>query len=72
MNDILVIAPHADDETYGCGGTLLRHVNDGDRIHWLLVTTVEARHGWTVEQEEGRRPRLRPYRSFIPSARSPS
>lgn len=35
---ILCIAPHADDETLGCGGTLLRHRAEGDEIHWLLVT----------------------------------
>lgn len=36
--NILCIAPHADDETLGCGGTLLRHRTEGDSIHWLLVT----------------------------------
>lgn len=35
---ILCIAPHADDETLGCGGTLLRHLAEGDEVHWLLVT----------------------------------
>ena len=28
--NVLVIAPHADDETLGCGGTLARHVDAGD------------------------------------------
>ena len=28
---ILVIAPHPDDETLGCGGTLLRHISAGDK-----------------------------------------
>jgi LmbE family N-acetylglucosaminyl deacetylase len=40
MKKILVIAPHADDETLGCGGTLLRHKAEGDQIHWLLVTNL--------------------------------
>lgn len=35
---ILCIAPHADDETLGCGATLLRHRAEGDEIHWLLAT----------------------------------
>lgn len=42
MTDVVVIAPHADDETLGCGGTLLRHVALGDRIHWVLVTAMDS------------------------------
>lgn len=40
MSVILAISPHPDDETLGCGGTLLRHRDEGDEINWLLVTTV--------------------------------
>lgn len=36
--NVLVIAPHADDETLGCGGTILKHKAVGDRITWLLAT----------------------------------
>ncbi|MBF0369154.1 MAG: PIG-L family deacetylase [Magnetococcales bacterium] len=39
MPIILAIAPHADDETLGCGGTLLRHLHEGDEVHWLIMTT---------------------------------
>jgi LmbE family N-acetylglucosaminyl deacetylase len=35
---ILAIAPHPDDETLGCGGTLLKHKARGDSISWLIVT----------------------------------
>ncbi len=38
MNKVLIIAVHPDDETLGCGGTLLRHKADGDAIHWLIST----------------------------------
>ena len=38
MKNILVIAPHADDETLGCGGTLLRHAQNGDKLFWLIAT----------------------------------
>lgn len=38
MTQVLVIAPHPDDETLGCGGTLLRHVLEGDAVHWLIMT----------------------------------
>jgi N-acetylglucosamine malate deacetylase 1 len=38
---VLHIAPHLDDETLGCGGTLLAHIAAGDPVHWLLVTDPE-------------------------------
>lgn len=38
MKNILVVAVHPDDETLGCGGTLLKHKANGDRIHWLICT----------------------------------
>ena len=35
---VLVIAPHPDDETLGCGGTLLKHKQAGDQVCWGIVT----------------------------------
>src|SRR5438132_14397951 len=35
---ILAIAPHPDDETLGCCGTLLKHKANGDSLSWLIVT----------------------------------
>lgn len=35
---VLVIAPHPDDETLGCGGTILKHRAAGDSISWMIVT----------------------------------
>jgi LmbE family N-acetylglucosaminyl deacetylase len=34
---VLVLAPHPDDETFGCGGTLLHHARQGDPIHAVFV-----------------------------------
>jgi len=39
---ILVIAVHPDDETLGCGGTLLKHKANQDNIHWLICTQTDA------------------------------
>lgn len=38
MSNILMIAVHPDDETLGCGGTMLKHKESGDSIHWLICT----------------------------------
>lgn len=41
MKKILIVAPHPDDETLGCGGSILRHIEEGDEVVWLIVTTIE-------------------------------
>jgi LmbE family N-acetylglucosaminyl deacetylase len=46
MRKILVIAVHPDDETLGCGGTILRHKEDNDEIHWLIVTNISEANGF--------------------------
>ncbi len=35
---ILVVAPHADDEVLGCGGTILKAVAQGASVHLLIVS----------------------------------
>jgi N-acetylglucosamine malate deacetylase 1 len=47
MKAVCVIAPHPDDETLGCGGTLLRHRAAGDEIHWCIVTAVRTDEGFS-------------------------
>ena len=47
MKKVIVIAPHPDDETLGCGGTLLKHKANGDEIYWLIVTNVDEKNGWS-------------------------
>lgn len=42
----LVIAPHADDELIGCGGTLLRRVAEGGTVGWILMTAMSQEAGW--------------------------
>lgn len=54
MRTVLAIAPHPDDETLGCGGALLRHSMEGDRIHWLIATEILDNDGWTSRQKEKR------------------
>src|SRR5919106_131082 len=35
---VLAISAHPDDETLGCGGTLLRHQAQGDELYWMIGT----------------------------------
>ena len=45
---ILCISTHPDDETLGCGGTLLRHQANGDALYWLIVTQAYEPQ-WSAE-----------------------
>jgi len=40
ISDVLVVAPHPDDETLSCGGTLLKLKDSGCQLHWLIVTCM--------------------------------
>ena len=54
MKNILCVAPHPDDETLGCGGTLLRHVAKGDRVYWLIGTTIKEENGFSSDKVNSR------------------
>ena len=50
-NRVLVVAVHPDDETLGCGGTLLKHKANGDEIHWLICTTIDKNNSYYKTRE---------------------
>ena len=35
---VVVLAPHADDEAIGCAGSILKHVDCGDRVSIVIAT----------------------------------
>ena len=46
MSKVLVIAPHPDDETLGCGGALFKHKAESDDIYWLIITGISQEAGF--------------------------
>lgn len=53
--NILVVAPHPDDETLGCGGTLLKYRNQGAKLFWLIGTEMDKESGYPDHVIESRR-----------------
>ncbi|ELS34322.1 MULTISPECIES: PIG-L deacetylase family protein [Pseudanabaena] len=35
--NILVVAAHPDDEVLGCGGAIAKHIQQGDKVHILIL-----------------------------------
>ena len=51
MSRILVLSPHPDDESIGCGGTLRRHVLGRDQVKVVFLTSGErGGHGRPPEE----------------------
>lgn len=51
---VLVVALHPDDETLGCGGTLLKHKANSDEIHWMICTEIKEENGFTPKRVDSR------------------
>ena len=59
--NILILAPHPDDETIGCGGTLCLHAARGDYVSAVFLTSGELglkhlpkKEAWAIRESEAR------------------
>lgn len=50
--DILVIAPHMDDEVLGCGGTIVRHVANADNLFVCFIAHRIYEHRFDKKKNE--------------------
>ena len=67
VKKIIVIAPHPDDETLGCGGTLLKYKSNNFEINWLIITDIKKEDGWSekiVKQRESEINRIKKFYNF--------
>lgn len=56
MKKVLVIAAHPDDEVLGCGGTMARHVIQGDKVKSIIlaegITSRDLTRNRDIHNEE--------------------
>ena len=51
--NVLVLAPHPDDEVFGCAGAIMRHRESNDPVHIIIVSDggyLESEESWSREE----------------------
>ena len=46
---IVIFAPHPDDEVFGCGGSILKWMDEGHDVHIIYVTDNRALVSWGLK-----------------------
>ena len=47
MKNVLAIGAHSDDVEFGCGGTLIKQVENGDNVYILIMSNGNVKHSVT-------------------------
>ena len=42
MTNILIVAPHPDDEILGCGGSIIKYIEKGCRVSVLYLSSGDS------------------------------
>lgn len=56
---VLIVSVHPDDETLGCGGTILKHSRNGDELYWMIITETDESIGFSREFIDMRKLQIR-------------
>lgn len=59
MKKIIVISAHPDDEILGVGGAILKHIENGDKVYWLITTNISERQGFSKIRVESRQEEIK-------------
>jgi len=49
---IVIFAPHPDDEIYGCGGSILKWMDEGHDLHIIYITDNRALITWGKKENQ--------------------
>ena len=49
---IIVFAPHPDDEIFGCGGSILKWMDEGHEVHIVYVTDNRVLIKWGLKENQ--------------------
>jgi LmbE family N-acetylglucosaminyl deacetylase len=52
---VIVVSAHPDDEILGVGGTLIRHRDLGDKVTWVIVTSLFRKQGFSEDRIRSRK-----------------